>query len=158
MAPSNANDGEKLVAANRKALHDYQILERYEAGMVLTGTEVKAIRDGRVNFKDSYATVRDGQIYLVNCHVSPYSHGNRENHDPVRQRKLLLHRREIHKLAGKSTEKGLTLVPLRIYFKAGRVKLELGVARGKKVHDKRQTERDRDARREIEKHMKTKQH
>jgi len=158
MAVSSANDGEKPVAANRKAFHEYQILERYEAGMVLTGTEVKAIRDGRVNFKDSYATVRDGQIYLVNCHVSPYSHGNRENHDPVRQRKLLLHRREIHKLAGKSMEKGLTLVPLRIYFKAGRVKLELGVARGKKLHDKRQTERDREARREIEKHLKSKQH
>lgn len=158
MAVSSANDGEKPVAANRKAFHEYQILERYEAGMVLTGTEVKAIRDGRVNFKDSYATVRDGQIYLVNCHVSPYSHGNRENHDPVRQRKLLLHRREIHKLAGKSMEKGLTLVPLRIYFKAGRVKLELGVARGKKLHDKRQTERDRETRREIEKHLKSKQH
>lgn len=158
MAASNASDGEKPVAANRKALHDYQILERYEAGMVLTGTEVKAIRDGRVNFKDSYAAVRDGQIYLVNCHVSPYSHGNRENHDPVRQRKLLLHRREINKLAGKSAQKGLTLVPLRIYFKAGRVKLELGVGRGKKVHDKRQTERDRDTRREIEKHLKSKQH
>lgn len=158
MAAPNANDSDRPVAANRKALHDYQILERYEAGMVLTGTEVKAIRDGRVTFKDSYATVRDGQIYLVNCHVSPYSHGNRENHDPVRQRKLLLHRREIHKLAGKSAEKGLTLVPLRIYFKAGRVKLELGVGRGKKVHDKRQTERDRDTRREIEKHLKSSQH
>jgi SsrA-binding protein len=142
--------GEKLIASNKKALHDYFILEKMEAGIVLTGTEVKSIREGRVNLKDSYALVRNGETFLYNCHVSPYSHGNRENHDPLRPRKLLLHMKEIRRLIGKSQEKGLTLVPLRMYMKRGRVKIELGVARGKKLYDKRETEKrkemDREAR------------
>ena len=111
--------------------------------MCLLGTEVKAIREGRLNLKDSYAMVQSGEMFLFNCHISPYSHGNRENHDPTRSRKLLLHEREIRKLIGKTQEKGLTLVPLRVYLKRGRVKVELGVARGKKLIDKRETERRR---------------
>ena len=115
--------GEKLIASNKKAFHNYFILEKMEAGIALTGTEVKSIREGRVNLKDGYALVRNGEAFLCNCHVSPYSHGNRENHDPLRQRKLLLHQKEIRRLIGKSQEKGLTLVPLRMYLKRGRVKI-----------------------------------
>jgi SsrA-binding protein len=137
--------GEKVIATNKKAFHDYFILEKLEAGIALLGTEVKAIREGRLNLKDSYATVRAGEAFLINCHISPYSHGNRENHDPTRNRKLLLHMREIQKLIGKSQEKGLTLVPLRVYLKRGKVKVELGVARGKKLYDKRETERRKEA-------------
>ncbi|MBN1567698.1 MAG: SsrA-binding protein SmpB [Acidobacteria bacterium] len=133
--------GEKVVATNKKAFHDYFILEKMEAGVSLLGTEVKAIREGRLNLKDSYAMVQEGEIFLFHCHISPYSHGNRENHDPTRKRKLLLHEREIRKLIGKTQEKGLTLVPLRVYLKRGLVKVELGVARGKKLIDKRETER-----------------
>ncbi len=144
MAPKSPS-GLKLIAANRKAFHEYHILETLEAGIILTGTEVKAIREGRLNLKDSYALVREGEAYLVNCHISPYSHGNRENHDPTRTRKLLLHAVEIRKLIGKTREKGLTLVPLRVYLKRGRVKFELGVARGKKLYDKRETERRKEA-------------
>jgi SsrA-binding protein len=141
---------EKLVATNKKAFHDYFVLEKFEAGMALLGTEVKSLREGRINLKDSYAIVRNGEPFLLNCHISQYSHGNRENHDPVRTRKLLLHHNEIRKLIGKTQEKGLTLVPLRVYFKRGKAKVELGVARGKKLFDKRETERrkelDREAR------------
>jgi SsrA-binding protein len=137
--------GEKQVATNKKAFHEYFILEKIEAGIVLFGTEVKAIREGRLNLKDSYALVQSGEMFLFNCHISPYSHGNRENHDPTRSRKLLLHEREILKLIGKTQEKGLTLVPLRVYLKRGRVKIELGVARGKKLVDKRETERRKEA-------------
>ncbi len=140
--------GEKLVASNRKAFHDYFILEKLEAGIVLLGTEVKSIREGRVNLKDSYALVKDGEPFLINCHISPYSPGNRENHDPTRTRKLLLHAKEIRKLIGKTQEKGLTLVPLRVYLTRGRVKVELGIARGKKEYDKRETERRKEADRE----------
>jgi SsrA-binding protein len=147
--------GEKLIASNKKAYHDYSILEKLEAGMVLLGTEVKAAREGRVNLKDSYAMVKQGEAFLLNCHISPYSHGNRENHDPTRTRKLLLHSNEIRKLAGKTQEKGLTLVPLRVYLKRGKIKIELGVARGKKLIDKRETERrkelDREARVQLKK-------
>ncbi len=139
---------EKLIAANRKALHDYFILDRLEAGVALLGTEVKSVRAGRINLKESYAAVRDAEAYLFDCHISPYTHGNRENHDPTRTRKLLLHAREIRKLIGKTQEKGLTLVPLRVYLKRGRIKVELGVARGKKLYDKRETERRKEVDRE----------
>ena len=122
--------------------------------MVLLGTEVKSTREGRVNLKDSYAIVRGGEAFLNNCHISPYSHGNRENHDPTRSRKLLLHTREIRKLIGKTQEKGLTLVPLRVYLKRGRIKVELGVARGKKLFDKRETERRKESEREARAAMK----
>jgi SsrA-binding protein len=132
---------EKLFATNKKAFHDYFILDRLEAGIVLVGTEVKSIREARINLKDSYAMVKQGEAFLLNCHISPYSHGNRENHDPTRTRKLLLHQKEIRKLIGKTQEKGLTLVPLRVYLRRGKIKVELGVARGKKLHDKRETER-----------------
>ncbi len=140
--------GEKLLATNRKAYHEYFILEKLEAGIALLGTEVKSAREARINLKESYAAVRDGEAFLINCHISPYSHGNRENHDPLRRRKLLLHIREIRKLIGKTQEKGLTLVPLRMYLKRGRIKVELGVARGKKLYDKRETERRKETERE----------
>ncbi len=145
---------EKLIAANRKAYHDYFILDKFEAGIVLLGTEVKAAREGRMNLKDSYAAVRQGEAFLMNCHIGPYSHGNRENRDPTRTRKLLLHAREIRRLAGKVQEKGLTLVPLRAYLKRGRIKVELGVARGKKLIDKRETERRKEIDRETRTQMK----
>jgi SsrA-binding protein len=137
--------GEKLIATNKKAFHDYFILEKIEAGISLLGTEVKAIREGRLNLKDSYALVRAGEVFLINCHISPYSHGNRENHEPTRARKLLLHSREIRRLIGKTQEKGLTLIPLRVYLKRGKVKFELGVAKGKKLFDKRETARRKEA-------------
>jgi len=132
---------ERLFATNKKAFHDYFILDKVEAGIVLVGTEVKSIREARINLKDGYATIRQGEAFLLNCHISPYSHGNRQNHDPIRTRKLLLHQKEIRKLIGKTQEKGLTLVPLRVYLRRGKIKVELGVARGKKLHDKRETER-----------------
>jgi SsrA-binding protein len=147
-------DGEKLIASNKKAFHEYFVLEKYEAGLALVGTEVKSAREGRVNLKEAYALVRDGEAFLLNCHISPYTYGNRENHDPTRTRKLLLHRQEIRKLIGKTQEKGLTLVPLRVYLKRGRVKVELGLARGKKTHDKRETERTKEADREARAAMK----
>jgi len=140
--------GEKLLASNKKALHDYFILDKLEAGLALVGTEVKSAREGRVNLKEAYALVRNGEAFLLNCHISPYTFGNRENHEPTRTRKLLLHRQEIRKLIGKTQEKGLTLMPLRVYLKRGRVKVELGLARGKKIHDKRETERTKEADRE----------
>ena len=149
-----STSGEKLIAANRKAFHDYFILDKFEAGAVLLGTEVKSIREGRVNLKDSYALVRGGEMFLQNCHISPYSHGNRENHDPTRSRKLLLHAAEIRKLIGKTQEKGLTLIPLRVYLKRGKVKFELGVAKGKKLYDKRETERRKEADKEARAAMK----
>ena len=142
--------GDRTVATNRRARHEYEILETVEAGLVLRGTEVKALRQGQVNFKDAYATIRQGEAWLLGCHISPYSHGTDANHDPERDRKLLLHRREIGRLAGKVAERGLTLVPLRIYFKGGRAKLELGLARGKKLHDKRSALREREVRREMD--------
>jgi SsrA-binding protein len=147
--------GEKLLASNRKAFHEYFILEKLEAGIALLGTEVKAAREGRVNLKESYAAVQRGEAFLLNCHISPYSHGNRENHDPTRERKLLLHSKEIRKLVGKTQEKGLTVVPLRVYLKRGRIKVELGVARGKKLIDKRETERRKELDREARVQLKT---
>jgi SsrA-binding protein len=149
-----AETGEKLIASNRKAYHDYFILDKFEAGIVLFGTEVKSSREGKVNLKDSYAAIKDGEAFLLNCHISPYSHGNRENHEPTRTRKLLLHRKEIRKLIGKTREKGLTVVPLRLYLKRGKIKVELGVARGKKNYDKRETERRKEADRETRKAVK----
>ncbi len=140
---------ERVVATNRRAWHDYDIQETYEAGIVLRGTEVKSLREGTVNFKDSYAMVGGNELWLVGCHISPYHHGTDANHDPERRRKLLLHRGEINRLLGKTRERGLTLVPLRLYFKEGRAKLELGLARGKKLHDKRAAIRERDERREM---------
>ena len=146
--------GEKVLATNKKAFHDYYIMEKYEAGISLLGTEVKAIREGRLNLKDSYALVQAGEAFLFNCHISPYSHGNRENHEPTRTRKLLLHQKEIKKLIGRTQEKGLALVPLRVYLKRGKIKIELGVARGKKLIDKRETERRKEADREARAAMK----
>jgi SsrA-binding protein len=140
--------GEKLVASNKKAFHDYFILEKLEAGVSLLGTEVKSIREGRINLKDSYAIIKGGEAFLFNCHISPYTHGNRQNHEPTRTRKLLLQRKEIRKLIGKTQEKGLTLVPIRVYLKRGLIKIELGVARGKKLYDKRETERRKESDRE----------
>ena len=135
----------KILAENRKAGHDYFLMDRFEAGMVLTGTEVKAARDGKVQLKDSYAAVIGNEAWLVNAHISQYSHGNISNHLPVHNRKLLLHRREIDKLLGITREKGLSLIPTKLYLKAGRIKVEFAVARGKKLHDKRETERAREA-------------
>lgn len=145
------SDDVKTVATNRRARHEYEILETIEAGMVLRGTEVKALRAGHVNFKDSFATIRNSEAWLRGCHISPYSHGTDANHEPERDRKLLLHRGEIARLTGKVAERGLTIVPLRLYFKKGRAKLELGLARGKKLHDKRAALREREVRREMDK-------
>jgi SsrA-binding protein len=141
--------GTKLITQNRKARHEYFIEDTFEAGVQLVGTEVKSCRDGRANLSDAYATVRDGEAWLLQCHISPYSHGNRQNHDPMRQRKLLLHRSEIEKLEEASAQGGRTLVPLRLYFKHGLVKAEIAVARGKKLYDKRAS----DAKRDVERSM-----
>ena len=130
---------------NRLAGHNYHLMERFEAGLALTGTEVKSAKDGRIQLKDSYAEVEGNEAWLMNAHIGQYSHGNRENHEPTRRRKLLLHREEIDKLLGKTREKGLTLIPTKMYLKNGRIKLELAVAKGKKLHDKRETERRREA-------------
>lgn len=146
-----------MITKNRKARHDYHILETFEAGIVLQGTEVKALRDGKVNLKDSYANVRNDEVFLYNVHISPYTHGNIYNHEPLRERKLLLHRKEINKLIGKTREKGLTLVPLKMYFKNGRVKVELAIARGKKEYDKRDAISKRESDREIKRVLKEKQ-
>ncbi|HYS55969.1 MAG TPA: SsrA-binding protein SmpB [Thermoanaerobaculia bacterium] len=148
------NADEKVIATNRKAFHDYFVLQKLEAGLALTGTEVKSLREGRVNLKDSYIDIDRGEAFLVGAHISPYSHGNRENHDPERKRKLLLHRREIDRLFGQVVEKGLTIVPLRLYFKSGRVKAEIAVVRGKKLFDKRESEKRRELDREAEAAMK----
>ena len=145
---------EKTVATNREAYFNYHIVETYECGVALTGTEVKSIREGRCNLKDSYGMIRAGEAWLLNAHISPYTHGHRDNHDPTRTRKLLLHKAEIEKLAAKAQEKGLTLVPTKMYFKNGRIKIELGVAKGKKLYDKRETERKREADREAQAAMK----
>ncbi len=148
---------EKLITKNRKAWHDYQVLETFEAGIVLQGTEVKSLRDGRANLKDSYASLQGEEVFLHNLHISPYSHGNINNHDPERTRKLLLHRKEIKKLIGKTQEKGLTLVPLRLYFKRGKAKVELAVGRGKKHYDKRRDIAKRESDRELKREMKQRQ-
>jgi SsrA-binding protein len=141
---------EKLIASNRRAFHDYEVLETYEAGLVLRGTEVKSLRDGRADLKESYARIEREEAWLFGCHISPYAQGNRANHDPMRPRKLLLHRRELDRLLGRVMEKGLTLIPLRLYFKSGRAKVEVGLARGRKLLDKRHVIREREARREMD--------
>lgn len=149
-----ANDGVKVVAQNKKARHDYFIEQTLEAGIVLSGTEVKSIRQGKVNLKDSYAMIEGGEVMINGMHISPYEQGNIFNKDPLRDRKLLLHRSEINRLIGYTQQKGLTLVPLQLYFKRGRVKLELGIGKGKKLYDKRDDIAERDARREIDRKMK----
>ena len=142
---ADKNSTIKILGDNRQAGHNYFLMERFEAGMVLTGTEVKAAKDGKVQLKDAYAAVEANEAWLINAHISEYSHGNRENHQPVRKRKLLLHRREIDKLQVETREKGLSLIPTKMYLKAGRIKCEFAVAKGKKLHDKRETERARTA-------------
>ncbi|MGI6587264.1 MAG: SsrA-binding protein SmpB [Peptococcia bacterium] len=149
--------GIKIVTENRKARHDYFIEETYEAGIVLAGTEVKSLRAGRANLKDSYAQVENGEMFLFNMHISPYEQGNRFNVDPVRPRKLLLHKREINSLFGKVKQQGLTLVPLKVYFKKGRAKVELALAKGKKVYDKRRAMAERDAQREMARALREKE-
>jgi SsrA-binding protein len=135
----------RILSANRQASHNYFLLERFEAGVVLTGTEVKSAREGQVQLKEAYGEVLGNEAWLVNAHISHYSHGNLENHDPVRRRKLLLHAEEIRKLIGKTREKGLTLIPTKLYLKKGKIKCELALAKGKKLHDKREAERKRSA-------------
>ena len=147
---ADSDGGDRTIATNRRARPEYHILETVEAGLVLRGTEVKSLRAGGVNFKDSYATIRSGEGWLLGCHINPYSHGTDANHEPERDRKLLLHRKELGRLTGKIAERGLTLIPLRMYFKRGRVKVELGLGRGKKLHDKRATIRERDTQREMD--------
>jgi len=142
------DSGEKLIAANKKAFHDYFVLQKIETGLVLTGTEVKSLRAGKANLKDAYVIFKDSEAFLFGLHISPYTHGNIQNHDPDRTRKLLLHRRELDKLRGQIVEKGLSVVPLRLYFKGSRVKAEIAVVRGKKQFDKRESEKKREADRE----------
>ena len=141
--------GEKIICNNKKAFHNYFIEEKFEAGMVLKGTEVKSLRQGKANLNDSFALVRNGEAFLNNLHISPYDFGNRENHDPDRMRKLLLHRKEITKLNMKVREQGYSLVPLRLYFKEGLVKVEMGLAKGKKLYDKREDMKQKDMRRDM---------
>jgi SsrA-binding protein len=147
-------EGEKTVISNRRARHEYHILERLEAGLALTGTEVKSLRDGKGVLRDAFATERGGELWLVGATIEHYAQGNRENHEIARDRRLLLHRKEIDRLAARIAEKGLTVVPLRIYFKNGRAKVELGLARGKEGVDKRQAIADRDVQREIQRELK----
>jgi SsrA-binding protein len=149
--------GEKIIAQNKTARLNYFIEDTYEAGIALVGTEVKALREGKANLKDSYALVKDGEVFVHEMHISPYTYGNRQNHDPLRVRKLLLHKGEIKRLYGKSRERGLALIPLKLYFKSGKVKLEIGVGRGKKLYDKRESLRVKDDRREIERGMRRKE-
>ncbi|MEZ5332596.1 MAG: SsrA-binding protein SmpB [Thermoanaerobaculia bacterium] len=138
------------LASNRRARYDYEILDRFEAGIVLQGTEVKSVRAGKVQLREAYVSVRDGEAWLIGAHISPYSHGNRTNHDPDRDRKLLLHRREIDKIYGRTTMQGLTCVPLDVHLKGNKVKVEIALARGKKLHDKREAAREKIQRHEAE--------
>jgi len=142
--------GEKLICQNKKAWHNYSIEDRYQAGIALLGTEVKSLREGRANLGDSYGKIKDGEVFLVDAHISPYNFGNRLNHDPLRTRKLLLHKKEIRRLIGKVQEKGFTLIPLRLYFSDGRAKVELGLAKGKKLFDKRETLKRKTMERDME--------
>lgn len=146
----------KDILTNRQAYHEYHIEEKYEAGAVLVGTEVKSIMAGRIQLKDSYVSVKDGEVWLLNAHISPYSHGNKQNHEPLRTRKLLLHRKEIAKLERETTQKGMTLVVTSIYWKNGRIKFEVGVAKGKKLYDKRETEMRKTVARETLQQLKEK--
>jgi len=149
MAKSKEDPERESVARNKRARHDYTILDTWEAGIVLSGTEVKSLRDGRANLTDAYGTVRDGEVYLLNMHVSPYEKAGQNNHEPTRTRKLLLHKKEIRKLIGSVEREGLTLVPLEIYFRNGRAKVALALGKGKKLHDKRDDARRRDDEREM---------
>ena len=155
MANKPPSSDEKLVCVNRQARHNYFIDETYEAGLVLLGSEVKSLRDGKANLVDSYAQIRRGEAFLINAHISPYAGANQFNHEPTRTRKLLLHGREIERLTAKTKERGLTLIPLKLYFKGGRAKIELGLARGKKLYDKRETLRRKVAEREVERSLKS---
>lgn len=143
------DNAERIAISNRRARFEYEILDSYEAGIVLLGSEVKSLRQGKANLQDSYAVLKNGEVWLLNMHINPYEQANRFNHDPVRTRKLLMQKSEIRKLIGKTHEKGLTLVPLKVYFKKGLVKIEIGLARGKKLHDKRETIKERDTEREM---------
>lgn len=145
---------EKLICNNKKAFHDYFIEERFEAGLVLQGTEVKSLRSGKANLNDTFAMIRDGEAFLHNLHIAPYEFGNRANHDPDRMRKLLMHKREIEKLYAKIREQGYTLIPLKLYFKDGKAKVELGLAKGKKLYDKREDIKKKDVQREVAKALK----
>jgi SsrA-binding protein len=147
-------ESEKNITVNRKARHEYAILQTYEAGIVLQGTEVKSLRQGKANLVDSYATLRNGEVWLIGTHISEYTQGNINNHNPTRDRKLLLNKSEIRRLIGKVKEKGLTLIPLRLYFKKGKVKVELALAKGKKIYDKRESIAKRDLQREQERKIK----
>jgi len=154
IAEPNGTDGIKVIVTNRKARHDYHFLEIWEAGIVLTGTEVKSLRAGKINLTDSYAAVDNGEIYLYNVHVSRYEQGSTFNHEPNRRRKLLLHRSEIRKLIGRVVEKGLTLIPTKVYFKRGRAKVEIALAKGKRDYDRRRTIMERDAQQDMERTLK----
>ncbi len=145
----------KIITQNKKAFHDYSIEETLEAGILLQGTEVKSLREGKANLKDSYVIVKNGEIFLLNCHISPYSHGNIMNHEPLRTRKLLMHKKEIAKLQDRVAQKGYSLIPLKLYFKNSHVKVEVGLAKGKRQYEKRESIKKREADREIERAMKT---
>lgn len=145
---------DKEILTNRQAFHEFHILDRYEAGAALVGTEVKSIIAGRIQLKDSYVSIKDDEVWLINAHISPYSHGNKQNHEPLRPRKLLLHRKEIDKLEKETTQKGMTLVVTAIYWKNGRIKFEIGVAKGKKLYDKRETEMRKTVERETRQQLK----
>ena len=153
----NKTEHVKIICKNRKAFFNFEIEDTFEVGISLMGSEVKSLRDGKANLSDSYGKIRNGEIFLVDCHISPYSQANRENHEPLRERKLLLHKQEIKKLTGKVAERGYSLIPLRMYFKNGKVKVEMGLARGKKNYDKRESIKKKDQRRELERMMKFKQ-
>ncbi|UCG78089.1 MAG: SsrA-binding protein SmpB [Nitrospirota bacterium] len=145
----------KIIAQNKKAFHDYHIEDTLEVGISLKGTEVKSVREGRINLKDSYVIIKKEEAFLLNCHISPYSHGNLMNHDPLRTRKLLLHKREIRKLSGQLAQKGYSLVPLKVYLKGPHIKLEIGLAKGKRFFEKRESIKEREAKREMERAMKS---
>ena len=144
----------KVLSNNKKAFFDYEIIESLEAGIALSGTEVKSAKEGKINLKDAFVKIMNGEAYLLNCHISPYSHGNITNHDPTRTRKLLLHKRELNKLIGKSKEKGLTLIPLKMYLKGNKIKVEISLAKGKKKYDKRESIKEKDISREINRELK----
>ena len=155
MAKDESPDETHALARNKRARHDYHILEHWEAGLVLTGTEVKSLRDGKANLSDAYAIVKDGEVFLLNLHISPYDKGNQFNHEPTRTRKLLLHRKEIRRMIGAVERQGLTLVPLELYFKKGVAKVQLALGKGKKLHDKRDDEKRRDDEREMARAVRT---
>jgi SsrA-binding protein len=155
MPMAEKGSGRKMICQNKRARFDYEIGDLYEAGLVLQGTEVKSLRQGRVSLQDAYADMQQGELYLLNAHIDPYDQGNRNNHDPERPRKLLLHKQEIKRLAGKIQERGLTLVPTRLYFTDGKAKVEIGLGKGKKHYDKRQDMKTRTAQREIERELRS---